>query len=246
MNINQLVQQIKIPLLTNPPELAYFVIHQERYKIILQEIMKLNLPKNSRVLDIGCYPLHLFTALQREPFEFKMNGIASNHEPVTEENIAQLNIEKEKLPFKKETFDLVLMTEVVEHLTVDPRAYLTEVKRVLKNNGYLLITTPNAAHLKNRMKLLSGKSAHFPLEQLLETNVDDESIYFRHNREFTMEELKMILQSAKYEIRDSKYESFYTPFREGKKKNVTSAAGYFLTQIYPPLQDSLLVLARKR
>ena len=245
MNINQLLQQIKIPLLTNPAELEYFTIHQERYRIILHEIITLNLPKNSRVLDIGCYPLHLFTALQREPFEFRMNGIASNHEPVKEEYIVQLNIEKEKLPFKKETFDLVLMTEIVEHLTSDPRVYLGEVNRVLKKGGHLLITTPNAAHLKNRVKLLSGKSAHFPLEQLFETNSHDESLYFRHNREFTMDELKEIIRASNFVLRTSKFESFYTPFREGKKQTIPSTAGYFLTQLYPPLKDSLITIARK-
>lgn len=245
MNTNQLIQQIKIPLLTNPLELEYFTIHQERYKIILQEIMNLNLPKNSRVLDIGCYPLHLFRALEQEPFEFRMNGVASNHEPVEDENIEQLNIEKEKLPFKKETFDLVLMTEVIEHLTADPRAYLTEINRVLTQNGYLLMTTPNAAHLKNRMKLLTGHSAHFPLKQLLETKSHDESIYFRHNREFTMEELTSMLQDSGFEIQAARFVSFYTPFRKGKKIDVKSTVGFGITQLYAPLKDSLLIIVSK-
>jgi len=133
--VSVLLQKIKIPLLTSPEELNYFVIHQTRYLIILEEILNLNFPKHSRVLDIGCYPLHLFHALEGEPFEFKMKGIASNHEPVKEKNIVQLNIEKEKLPFKSDSFDLVLMTEVIEHLTADPRMYLDEVRRVMKKNG---------------------------------------------------------------------------------------------------------------
>src|SRR3989344_6999562 len=115
MNINQLIHQIKIPLLTNPAELEYFTIHQERYRIILNEILNLQLPQKSRVLDIGCYPLHLFTALQREPFQFDVTGISSLHEPVENKKIKQMNIEKDKFPFKSDSFDLVLMTEVVEH-----------------------------------------------------------------------------------------------------------------------------------
>src|SRR3989339_1030210 len=243
--VSVLLQKIKIPLLTSPEELNYFVIHKTRYLIILEEILNLNFPKHSRVLDIGCYPLHLFHALEGEPFEFKMKGIASNHEPVKEKNIVQLNIEKEKLPFKSDSFDFVLMTEVIEHLTADPRMYLDEVRRVMKKNGRLLITTPNAAHLKNRMKLLAGKSAHFPLEQLYQTNPDDDSLYFRHNREFTMDELQQIIRASNFVLRTSKFMSFYTPFRKNRRTNLVKLAGYFITQFIPFLRDSLYVLGSK-
>jgi SAM-dependent methyltransferase len=245
MTINKLVQQIKIPLLTNPRELDYFTIHQKRYKIILVEILTFNLPEKSRVLDIGCYPLHLFNALKREPFCFNVSGIASNHEPVHEETIVQLNIEKDKLPFKSDLFDLVVMTELIEHLTINPAVYLSEVKRVMKKGGLLILTTPNAAHLKNRAKAVMGKSPSFPLEQLINTYAEDDSIYHRHNREFTMEELKEIVQRSMLYVKRYRYESFYTPFREGKKFDVIKTIGYAITQLIPQTKDSLLVVATK-
>ena len=48
------------------------------------------------------------------------------------------------LPFPSRSFDLVTSCQVIEHLA-DYEAYLGEIRRVLKPDGLLLITTPNAA-----------------------------------------------------------------------------------------------------
>lgn len=46
-----------------------------------------------------------------------------------------------KMPFDDSTFDVVISTEVLEHVS-DPDAYLTEVKRVLKPGGMFFFTVP--------------------------------------------------------------------------------------------------------
>jgi ubiquinone/menaquinone biosynthesis C-methylase UbiE len=48
----------------------------------------------------------------------------------------------EKLPFKNELFDVVISSQVIEHVP-KYREYLSEIIRVLKNSGILLIGTPN-------------------------------------------------------------------------------------------------------
>jgi ubiquinone/menaquinone biosynthesis C-methylase UbiE len=47
-----------------------------------------------------------------------------------------------ELPFKNGSFDIVLCTEVIEHVENQSKV-LTEIFRVLKRGGYLAITTPN-------------------------------------------------------------------------------------------------------
>lgn len=224
-------------------EKEYFEIHEVRYRFILRKIQELHLPQGAKILDIGVYPPHLFKAL--ENLGYAIFGISSQHEKVKLKNVSILNIEQEKLPYKSAEFDLVLMTEVIEHLTVDPNIYLSEIKRVLKPKGYLLITTPNAVHLKNRMKVLFGKSSSFPVEQLAETRPHDDSIYFRHNREFTMAELERIVQSARMKVKDAEYFSAYSPGRRNRKTSAVKRVGYTFTQIVSSLRDSLFVLAVK-
>lgn len=46
------------------------------------------------------------------------------------------------LPFKDETFDIVLCTEVIEHVESPSRA-IKELFRVTKTGGYIVLTTPN-------------------------------------------------------------------------------------------------------
>lgn len=53
-------------------------------------------------------------------------------------NIKLIWADAHKLPFKARTFDLVLCTEVLEHVE-DPQVVLSEIKRVLKNDGMAII-----------------------------------------------------------------------------------------------------------
>lgn len=48
----------------------------------------------------------------------------------------------ESLPFKSENFDVVISNHVIEHVT-DQELHISEIKRVLKNDGVLYLATPN-------------------------------------------------------------------------------------------------------
>ncbi len=50
---------------------------------------------------------------------------------------------QEKIPFENNFFDFVFCTETLEHLK-NPDCCLREIKRVLVNNGWIIITVPNA------------------------------------------------------------------------------------------------------
>jgi SAM-dependent methyltransferase len=65
-----------------------------------------------------------------------------------------------RLPFRNESFEGVLCSEVIEH-TIDPDNLILEVYRVLKPGGLLFLTTPNMASWFNRLGLLFGYQPHF-------------------------------------------------------------------------------------
>jgi SAM-dependent methyltransferase len=60
------------------------------------------------------------------------------------------------LPFRSQTFDLVMMLEVVEHLADIPHI-LREIARVMKPGGVAILSTPNRLNVTSRLHyLLSG------------------------------------------------------------------------------------------
>jgi len=59
------------------------------------------------------------------------------------------------LPFADKTFDVVISSQVIEHL-VQTDTFVTEINRVLKSDGYAIISTENLASWHNIFALLLG------------------------------------------------------------------------------------------
>ncbi|HKS36762.1 MAG TPA: class I SAM-dependent methyltransferase [Verrucomicrobiae bacterium] len=67
-----------------------------------------------------------------------------------------LDADQEPLPFPDASFDVVVLAEVMEHLRFPARA-LREIARVLKADGRLVGSVPNAFRFRNRLRFLFGK-----------------------------------------------------------------------------------------
>lgn len=227
----------------------YLAIHEERFKRLLKTVADLHLPSDAKILDVGCYPPYIFNELKSQGY--KMFGVASYHESMSDPQIKIADIEREKLPFESGMFDVIIFTEVLEHMTASPDHYLKEFHRVLKKGSTVIITTPNSVNLKNRLKLLFGQSVYFPLFQLYETTPDNGFMYHRHTREFTLQEVEEVVKKAGFHSEITAHYSAYTPFRservkqQGVAERIFKLIGYFITLIFPPLRDSLLVVAKK-
>ncbi|MBI3410533.1 MAG: methyltransferase domain-containing protein [Planctomycetes bacterium] len=102
------------------------------------------------------------------------------------------NVEKDPFPFADAEFDVVLFCEILEHLLENPLQPLLEIGRVLKPGGVLILTTPNVARLENIARLLAGENIYDPYSAY--------GPYGRHNREYTMTELKRLLGHAGFSV----------------------------------------------
>ncbi|HEU4477879.1 MAG TPA: glycosyltransferase [Pyrinomonadaceae bacterium] len=104
----------------------------------------------------------------------------------------QFNIEKDVFPYEDETFDVVLFCEIIEHLLSDPVHTLTEIRRVLKSSGVMVLTTPNAARLENVCKMVAGVNIYDAYSGY--------GPYGRHNREYTKHDLFLLLSANGFQI----------------------------------------------
>jgi 2-polyprenyl-3-methyl-5-hydroxy-6-metoxy-1,4-benzoquinol methylase len=178
---------------TGPDIVQYFETSRPRYEYTLSLALGQN---GGNVLDLGCSPGHLAMALVKAGFE--VQGVDLN--PVwlakyapgwpRRLRITHTNIEQAPLPFASESFDLVIFTEVLEHIAItDPAVILGEIRRVLRPGGRMLLSTPNVANLSNVVAFIRGENVFWPPEMFY-GSVD------RHNREYTPSELLRLVEKV--------------------------------------------------
>lgn len=114
--------------------------------------------KGLEVLDLGCGRGDLAKILK--DLGAKVTGVDFDKQSLSQAKryltkAVWVDLNKLKLPFKTNRFDLIVSSEVVEHLLY-PNQVLKEIYRVLKPKGNFIVTTPNLLYWGNRLKILNG------------------------------------------------------------------------------------------
>lgn len=182
----------------------------DNYGRILKTVRVLNryLRANDRLLDLGIYPGHIALILAKK-MNVRVYGIALTTSEVFESkmrksqiDIIKSDLDRQGLSFNDETFQVVLCSEVIEHLD-SPSRLIGEVHRILVDNGILILTTPNIARIRNRMSFFfHGISPNICQPGEYNPFSNHEWIHFR---EYTLVEIKQLLLKNKFQIAESKY-----------------------------------------
>ena len=153
-----------------------------------------------RILDAGCgdginltilskIPYARVTACDYNPLRLDRTRKAFLNVEVIEQNLTNVQM-------AKDSFDIILCSQVLEHIRED-MVVLGELKRILSEDGVLIIGVPNEgcflAKLRNRV-----------LEPHICKTTDH--VHFYTEKEFVEK-----LNSAGFSVRDRFYENFFFP-----------------------------------
>lgn len=74
--------------------------------------------------------------------------------------ISALDIEADVWPYEGNFFDLVIFTEVLEHLSANPLYVMREIYRCTKPDGLICLSTPNVACFESVAAILQSRSPY--------------------------------------------------------------------------------------
>jgi GT2 family glycosyltransferase/glycosyltransferase involved in cell wall biosynthesis/SAM-dependent methyltransferase len=232
----------------DPNEQSYFQTHVQRYLDTL-----LLLPQGTssqRLLELGAAFHHVTPALANrlgygevrctdiwkgESKETRrLRSSASSEEfSVVVDNF---DVQSHPWPYDDATFDGLLCCEMLEHLFADPMGLFTEINRVLKQDGFLLLTTPNLACGHAVESLLKGESPY-----VYGKFEKDGAATDRHNREYTPEEVERLARAAGFEVSVLRTRNSWWPRRREVLRTL-AAQGHPLGR----RGDNTFLLARKK
>ena len=125
------------------------------------------LSRRERLLDIGCGSFPYFLTIT--DFKEKYGIDPSVNKDLTLDksiNLLTVDVGGKNLPFKDNFFDAVTMLAVFEHIDNEKlQNVIADIKRVLNNDGILIITTPapwadKLLHFMAKFGLISSEEIH--------------------------------------------------------------------------------------
>jgi SAM-dependent methyltransferase len=169
--------QSEIAALPDPAERAHAPLHEVRY--LMTYVMT---PSGPGVLvDLAASPVYAAPLKSLKSWTI---------EPIP---ILAFDYETTRLPFPDASMDGVLICEVIEHFVLDPLHCIIEINRILKPNGFVILTTPNAASWFAIYQALQQRHpSRWPVYAWNAPN----SANHIHAREYLVSEVRLLLEAG--------------------------------------------------
>jgi SAM-dependent methyltransferase len=211
-----------------PPENVYLRTHSRRYAVLLELVKGLRPgtilvvgPSYESVLLRDAAPGGTVDTLGWEDHRFpRLDG----------ERHVQHDLNDLEYP-ELEPHDVIVCSEVIEHLHVSPVPLLGVLGGSLAPGGRLVVQTPNATALPKRLRMLLGRNPYEPIR--------DQPGNPGHFHEYTLGELREAVQAAGLQIERLVTANY---FDHGSRKNRVYRA---LEPVLPStLREGITVVAR--
>lgn len=228
-----------VPLEIRDWWINYLHAHFSRYIEALSLIYQIA-PKNKKILEIGSMPGHFTILLKKLDFDIEGVDISPERlEKLWDTNnikVSKADIEIDPLPIESETFDVVVFTEILEHLRINPLRALREIYRILGKNGTILLSTPNITPL-DRVKFLLGKN--FQDDPVEEFKKLEWLGHMGHIRLYSLDETRKFLEAVGFHP----YKHEYGGIVHGR--NIGKVLKLFMLSKGKLLHKTLYVMAKK-
>jgi len=158
--------------------------------------------KDKRILNVGSGPGVDIEFLVNENEVHAIDIVEETLQIAASKGFIPHNIDLNMgyLPFKKDYFDVIIATDILEHL-FQPKKLLCEIHRVLKKDGFAIVSVPNHFYWNMRIRILTGKGIVLPFHN------SNEWDYF-HIRFFTLRSFKKLLNEIGFVIIEEFYDKF--------------------------------------
>lgn len=194
------LEEIKSSLLedlADHPELRLKLLKNwMRYKASVNLVWESRKPDPQiQLLDYGCG--HPFVSRILSDLGYQVTA----YDPYADEEFQTASLLGIGHLFRKElppgmTFDIVLMIDVLEHLSI-VKTIMQHVNQLTADHGLLIVSTPNVLRLETWLWFLLRKRGH---PESITSFLESDNNYTRHQREYTPEELDFTLKRFGYQV----------------------------------------------
>lgn len=216
----------------------YYEASRTRFWKSFRYVEALGLPEGAKVIDIGGGIMGVLTE--------RLLGFDAHVFDVTPE--AEADITALGLPFARvdlfrdelppiDDADLVILTEVIEHIPKPPYLVLRKLAGLLKPGGHLFLTTPNGHRFRNLVYLAAGRDV------LGLYRYPEEGQALGHQHEYTMKQMEWQADLAELDVVLAEY--FEDAFAGASTKARIGRILARPTQFLPHWRNALALVLRK-
>ena len=222
----------------------YLHYHAKRFEEIVL-FVEAHFSPDAKILDVGNSP---FAEILSKIFSCEVDEIGfaeDNSRSFGKQFRFDLNDSSDYSKWRKDLgpYDIIIFTEVIEHLYTSPNQVLNFLSSLLNEKGKMIIQTPNASVFHKRIQLLFGKNPYMQIRE--ERNNPG------HFREYTKTELLKYAKTSGFKVNKAYYANYFdyrythAQSNNGKVKNHLRLVNLFYKLLPPSFRPGITMLLSK-
>lgn len=237
--IDEWINEEKLRTCGSESNTNYLKNHNNRFQEILKICRKFNPSRKAKVLDVGRSSLTVILSKYYQDMTsigFPLNEDIGGHREQEKVSIPHINFDlnqcKNTELWGEEKYDIIVYSEVIEHLFTAPEFTLLFFKYLLNDGGIIVCTTPNAASHYQRYKHLLGFNTYKQI-RFYEKNPG-------HFREYTKKEMIEMGEKCELKILEHSFINFHEA-----KANYKDSILNLLARFVPQFRWSQIIVYQK-